>query len=85
MTVIDDIFDSSFGFLFRILKAIIKDILFDIACYLVGWIFLKVLTLGKYPNSNLVEGIRDDHANDILVSFVGLSIILVVSFIIFSL
>jgi ABC-type uncharacterized transport system permease subunit len=82
--MIDDAVESVFGTAFRIVKGLIKDILFDIACYAIGWLVLKVVTLGRYPSEDLANGIRDDNNEDTIVSIVGLVVIVVGGCLLFS-
>ncbi|MBU2865139.1 hypothetical protein KO489_14870 [Reinekea forsetii] len=49
MELIDDIIGGLGRGLFRIIGQILGEIVFDIASYFIGWPFLKLFTLGKYP------------------------------------
>ena len=73
--MLDDIVDFGSGYLFRFLKSVIKDFLYDMVCYAVGWVFLRVITLSKYPAESLMYGIKSNDAES-LPSWVGLAIIL---------
>ena len=74
--MIDELFESGFGIIFRFIKGIVKNFVFDIACNVVGWLFLKIITVGKYPGEGLMEGVREDHSEDTMVSIVGLIVII---------
>lgn len=75
----EDIIDVSIGGIFRLIKYIIKDILFDIACYIVGWFFLRLVTLGRYPDLGLAEGIREHGTSEFWAGITGLVIITAVA------
>lgn len=72
--------DELAGGLFRLLGGLFKDIFFDVLCFLVGWITLRVLTLGQYPRVGLFDGMRHETSvtstDESLVSIVGLLVII---------
>ena len=85
----DDGFDIGLGAIFRLIKALVKDFLFDIVCYIVGWFSLRVITVGKYPSEGLGDGLRgyglkDDGRSEALTSAFGLLIIVIGSFVLFK-
>lgn len=67
----DILFDSIGRFIFEILKLIIRDLIIDIIVYGLGYITLKIVTLGFYP--------KKDRSNDHAIYISGtISIILII-------
>lgn len=75
----DEFLEGSVGFLFRIIKSIIKGLIFDTLCYGVGWVFLRIITLGKRPRAGLISGAGEGFSEESLVSLVGVVVIVLVS------
>ncbi len=80
----DDGFDIGLGTIFRFVKALVKDFLFDIVCYVVGWFSLRIITVGKYPSENLRDGLREYDSGETLTSVFGLFIIVIGSIVLFK-
>ncbi len=72
--------DLGFGTLLRLIKSLLVDIFFDVICYSFGWFFLRVVTLGRYPESSLTEGVKESAAEETLTSLAGLAIILLTGY-----
>ncbi len=70
--------------LFRFAKALLKDWLYDILCYAVGWCVLRVLTAGRHAEEGLSEGIRDPDSSESLPNIMGLVILLVGGYLLFK-
>ncbi|MEM1262103.1 MAG: hypothetical protein AAGH76_06885 [Pseudomonadota bacterium] len=71
----DDIVDSAIGRLFRFALSIVKDFVFDIVCYAVGWVTLRMITFGRHPAVGLGDGMRHDVDDESWVSIVGIIVI----------
>lgn len=70
--MIDDVFDVfGKGFL-RLLLFIVYELLFQIVLYFIGWPFVKLMTLGKYP-----KGLKEESYE--FTSFIGLLIVICVA------
>lgn len=82
--MVDELAEFGLGAIFRFFKAIIKDILFDIFCYVVGWCFLKLISFGCYPPVGLIEGLKEDQSDETVVSIVGLVLVLGLCYLCFS-
>lgn len=80
----DDHFDSGRGAAFRFVKSIVKDFLYDICCYAIGWIILRFVTAGKYPSEALSEGVKDPESSESIPCIVGLITICVIAYVVFS-
>lgn len=80
----DDHFDVGLGFLFKLAKGILKDFLYDIVCYTIGWLILRVLTVGKYPAEGLTEGVRDPESSESAPNIVGFALLAIASYYLFS-
>ena len=76
----DNDFDLGFGAVFRLLKSLIKDLLYDVVCYSVGWFVLRILTLGRYPSEQLMAGIGDPESTDSIANITGVVILGVIGF-----
>lgn len=67
--------DLSVGSIFRVIKYLVWDLLVETLAYSLGWCFLRVLTLGRYPRESLIDGLRDDGDSNILAFIVGLVVL----------
>lgn len=67
--------DLSVGSIFRVIKYLVWDLLVETLAYSLGWSFLRVLTLGRYPRESLIDGLRDDRDSNILAFIVGLVVL----------
>jgi hypothetical protein len=38
---------------------IIEDFIYDVICYWIGHVFLKVITLGRFPNQQRAEELKE--------------------------
>ncbi|MEM8562988.1 MAG: hypothetical protein AAGF57_12170 [Pseudomonadota bacterium] len=59
--MIDDIVGGVFRFLFGHVKDFIVDVIFGVVFYTVGWLVLKIVSLGRTPAATLREGISDSY------------------------
>ena len=80
----DDLFDSGLGTVLRFIKGVIKDFLYDIVCYAVGWLILRCVTAGQYPGESLREGIQDPDSIDSLTSIIGLVALVAIGYYFFA-
>lgn len=76
----DDIFDFSLGAVYKFLKGII----YDLICYSVGWVVLRVFTLGSYPREGLGSGLRDPESSESMPNIIGVILIAIVTYQIFK-
>jgi hypothetical protein len=67
--------DLSVGSMFRVIKYLVWDLLVETLAYSLGWCFLRVLTLGRYPRESLIDGLRDDRDSNILAFIIGLVVL----------
>jgi len=49
---------------------ILEDILFEVVCYWIGYVFLKVVTLGRFPDKEEIDRRKGR------IKFVGLMVII---------
>ena len=72
----DDIFDKFFGCVFRGIAYTLWELVFSTLFYHLGWFFLKIITIGKYPPiKDKFSFTPSKHSRD-FVSTVGLAIFL---------
>lgn len=66
-------FDSNgvFRFVGKFVKEFLWDLIFIRVCYVVGWIVLRILSLGRSPGDSLREGLSDGGREDNWVSIFG--------------
>ena len=70
--MIDDFLGGPFRFLYSHVKDFVVDIIFGIVFYTVGWLFLRIVSLGRTPAANLREGISENYnTEDDWVSILG--------------
>ncbi|WP_316347414.1 hypothetical protein [Desulfuromonas acetoxidans] len=67
---IDDLAEGFFKISGRFIGRVLIDVLFEFVCYWVGWAFLRLVTVGKYPKDTFND------AYDTVCSVVGFCIIL---------
>ena len=82
--MLDDLPSSGLGTLFRLLKSIVVDVLYDTVCYPVGWLTIKLLTFGKYPETGLKEAMKDDSREESWVAVVGVVPIALLGYLLFA-
>lgn len=80
----DDNLDVGMGTAFKIVKGIVKDFFYDIVCYAIGWFVLRIVTVGKYPEETLMEGIQDPESSESIPNIIGFIIITAISYYLFS-
>lgn len=68
--VTDVIFEAVLPAIGRMLGYVLIELAFYTVCYITGYVFLKLLTLGKYPTKLIYRGSSDN--SDIGVCLVGL-------------
>lgn len=51
---------------------VLFDIFFEVIFYYLGWLFLKVITLGKYPLGNSISVFSRGSGEEIVVSIFGI-------------
>jgi hypothetical protein len=69
--LIDDIVGGIGKGLFRIIGQILGEIFFHTVLYFIGWPFLKLFTLGKYP-----KGMQE--SGSLASSFTGMVVVIVI-------
>ena len=75
----DDLLDSGTRLLFKIIKGFVKSFLYDIVCYAIGWLALRLISIGKYPHEGIGEGMNDPEGRESISSIVGAGIIIAAS------
>lgn len=63
--------DQLLSLVVRLLADIVGDFLLGTLCYWLGWPWVKLLTLGRYPR----HGWRSGHREEIWVQCVGLLVV----------
>ncbi len=51
----EEIVSGMIRFFPKVVGWILFELLFDIVCWGLGWVTLKLITVGKYPNKNTSE------------------------------
>lgn len=52
--------EAVLGFLVRLLVEVIGELFFGTLCYWLGWPWVKLITLGKYPRHGWLSGRREE-------------------------
>jgi len=79
-----DFSDIGLGTVFKLIKYLLKDFLYDIVCYVIGWFVLRVITVGKYPEEGVMYGVRDSETRESIPSLIGILVIFILSYLLFS-
>jgi len=80
----DDILEVGLRNIFKFIKGLIKDFIYDLVFYAIGWVVLRVLTLGSYPQESLGDGLRDPESSESMPNIIGLILVSVLIFWIFK-
>ena len=72
--------DDLSGYLFSWVKGFIKDIVFGVVIYSIGWAVLKCITLGSYPKISLRDGVTNSENQDNFSLLVGGAIVIYLVF-----
>ena len=67
---IDEIAEGVLKLFIRIIGRVFIEVIFEFFCYWVGRIFLKTISLGKYPKDRFEDGL------DLVCSIVGIIIVI---------
>jgi len=67
------------GLIFRLFKYLVLDILYQLLACGVGWFFLRIITLGKYPEQSLSESLKEDATVGNYTGLMGFIVIAAIS------
>ena len=67
---VDEVAEGFFRIAWRFVAYFLVDLVFEIGCYWLGWITLKIITIGKYPPP------ADHEHADWFVSLVGIIVVI---------
>jgi len=82
--MIEDIAESFIKGIGRAIAYIFGQLIFEFLFYYIGWPFVKIITLGKYPKGKKAYGWHIESREGIWVSFVGLIIFSVAMVLVFT-
>jgi hypothetical protein len=82
--VVEIIFEAILSVVGRVIGYILIELIFQVICYLTGYAFLKIVTVGTYPKKFFLPG--SDEKSDYGVCLVGFLVwaLCIVSFIFFT-
>ena len=82
----DDLAEGFIKGIWRTIAYMVGQKFFEFVLYYIGWPFVKILTLGKYPTGKQNNGWYSESKGGVLTSFVGLLVLvaLVVFYLKFS-
>ncbi len=62
--MIDDVLGGAFRILSGFFKDFVIDVVFGVVFYTVGWLCLRILSLGRTPSAPLLEGVSENYDTD---------------------
>ncbi|MGR2741005.1 hypothetical protein ACUY1T_21365 [Billgrantia sp. Q4P2] len=71
----DGVFEALVKAFLRAVVYIVGQIIFEVIFYYVGWPFVKVMTLGRYPKGHARNGWKSESYEGIWTSCVGVMVI----------
>jgi len=71
----EEIVESIFKGLGRAISYIVVQIIFEFLFYYIGWPFMKIITLGKYPKGKKSYGWHIESREGVLTSLLGLIVV----------